>query len=40
MLRFLADENLNNNLVRALRMREPASQDGEWEGQVVYVPLR
>ena len=24
MLRFLADENLNNNIVRALRRREPA----------------
>jgi len=24
MLRLLADENLNNNIVRALRMREPA----------------
>ena len=23
MLRLLADENLNNNIIRALRMREP-----------------
>ena len=43
MLRLLADENLNNDIVRGLLRRRPELdivRDGEWEGQVRYLPLR
>jgi len=50
MLRLVADENFNNNIVRGLLRRKPelenllliaeCSLEGEWEGQVRYLPLR
>ncbi len=51
MLKLAADENLNNDVVRGLLRRRPdldedilllaeCSLEGEWEGQVRYLPLR
>lgn len=38
------DENFNNDILRALLRRNPgldlARIQGEWEGQVRYLPLR
>lgn len=50
MLRILADEDFNHRIVRGLRrkqrdldivrVQENCSFDGEWEGQVIYLPLK
>lgn len=39
MLRLLADENLNNDIIRGLLLLAECSLEGEWEGQVRYLPL-
>ncbi|NJM28479.1 MAG: hypothetical protein HC856_10275 [Pseudanabaena sp. RU_4_16] len=62
MIRFLADENLNNQIIRGVLRRNPnfeisrripvglaieeilllneCSLEGEWEGQVRFLPLK
>ena len=46
MLRFAADENFNGDIVRGLLRRNPnldivaeCSFEGEWQGQVRFLPL-
>ena len=49
MIQLAAHENFNNNIIRGVRRRNPAidevvllataSLEGEWEGQVRYLPL-
>jgi hypothetical protein len=47
-VRLLADEDFDNDVLRGLRRRVPqadvvllaeCSHEGEWEGQVRYVPM-
>jgi hypothetical protein len=45
MLRLLADENLNNDIIIGQAIEDilllaEYSYDGEWEGQVRHLPLR
>lgn len=52
MLRYAADENFNNDIVWGLLRRNvglviddllllaEASSDNEWQGQILYLPLR
>jgi hypothetical protein len=44
--RFIADENFDNDVIHGLLRRKDeilllaeGSREGEWEGQVVYLPL-
>jgi hypothetical protein len=38
MIRLAADENFNNNIEEILLIAE-CSVEGEWEGQLHYLPL-
>jgi hypothetical protein len=40
MILLVADENFNNDIIDDILLLAEYSVEGEWEGQVRYLPLR